>query len=65
MAYKCLHCGGIAIYLSIWNGTTNLSCMYCGETADARKGIAKLKNGSFERINIGLRRKKSDGGNYG
>lgn len=45
--YKCLRCGGTTIYLSVTpidpRGT--LTCHTCGETEDARMGIA-LKNGA-------------------
>jgi transcription elongation factor Elf1 len=39
--YKCLKCGGNAIYLSITRNDKKgtLSCHYCGETEESLYGI--------------------------
>lgn len=39
--YKCLHCGSTKMYISKWPSLPEtLTCINCGETEDAAKGIS-------------------------
>lgn len=39
--YNCLHCGYDKVYLSKWpSSPETLTCINCGETEDAAKGIS-------------------------